>query len=117
MNLSHDERVLLLSVVVSEHGRNWDRLATMLGTTIDMYELHKSSSEGDGGAPSRYLSMPLLMALAPELFTQVFEDYKNKLRSFESGSSGDGSQRVEIGTLSTEDAKNLLLGLNLNSGE
>ena len=91
----------------------------MLGTTIDLYELNKASQGNSDGSSTldRYMNIPLLMAVAPELFNNVFEDYKNKVRSFNAGGSNSKTPTVEIGNLSTKEAKNLLLGLNMPSGE
>ena len=112
MELSRDERSLLLAVAVSEQERQWERFENILGTSwdiIDMMQALEKVPDGTIGEPvqlKRRGRVPLLVATAPEFFARITEDYKKKYRAtMETMRKSGGQPVVEIGTLKADDAR------------
>ena len=114
MDLSRDERELLLAVVTSEQERTWDRFESALGITWDIATLAgvdaKTNREEDAEAkPSRLPSqvkIPMLMALAPEFFKAISDSYKSKYKAMLEAQRISGtSPVVDLATLTPEQAR------------
>jgi hypothetical protein len=112
MDLSREERELLLAVAVAEQDRIWDHFESALGITWDIATLAgvepKREPRPDGKPqplPSQ-VKIPMLMAIAPEFFRAIADSYKGKYRSMLEAQqiSGRGPV-VDLGTLTPEQAR------------
>lgn len=112
LDLSREERELLLAVVVSEQEREWDRLESILGVTWEVATLagmETPKAKGEGEGPQKLptqVRIPMLMAMAPEFFKAISDSYKSKYRAMLEAQqiSGRGPV-VELSTLTPEQAR------------
>lgn len=111
MKLSRDERSLLLAVSTASEEQWWERFEQTLGLTWDIATLAGAAEKPKPNAKpeplqlSRKIRIPMLMAMAPEFFKHLSEDYREKFQTMQEAQRLSGSPSVvEIGTLSTEQA-------------
>lgn len=104
--LSRSERQLLLAVVVAEEERASKRVETMLGIRWPLEDLiaDAGAASSAGGSIPHTVRVPFLPMLAPEMFKSMTEEYKRKYKKLIEGAA-PGTVLVDVGTLSTEEAK------------
>ena len=108
--LSSSERYLLLSVAYSEDNKKWLRLGQILGTNWKVSDLIKQGQNSEDN-DSNDLFLPLLPFVAPDLFTSITKDAKEKAAKRKSLPRGT----VEIGTLSKDQAEALFKSFSAQS--
>jgi len=108
-----------LAVSTAEEERWWERFDQALGLTWDIYTLMElddpsKKKKANPNAPPepvqlpRKVRTPLLLAMAPDFFKHLSEDYSKKYRRFlEVNQESGGGQVIEIGNLSPEQARDL----------
>lgn len=122
--LSRDERDVLLAVAFDERQQQWERFEKVMGTTWDIKALaglvgdENEGSKGPVQIPSK-VRIPLLLAAAPEFFKAMTEEYKQKYQRMLSVMAEAGGPVVEIGTLSSEQARQIYkrLGASIASAQ
>lgn len=98
IDLSEEERSLLLTVAVVEQEAFWSRLDDTLGTRYEVEQLFASNKNEK--YESRYVRLPLLQIAAPEVYGKVLEEVKKKaVRKTRNTGAKD------VGTLSVAEAK------------
>jgi hypothetical protein len=99
LELSDEERLLLISVSMIEQESFWSRLDDTLGTRLDVDQLF--SVGNNDKYDSKYVRLPLLQLAAPEIYQKVVEDIKKKVMRRKTVEPGT----KEVGTLSVAEAK------------
>ena len=110
MALSKAERRLLLGIVKAKDTTWWNKIDDLLGTVWAMEDLVKEPTKGGAGALPAQVRLPVLLALVPELFQTMGEDYRKRASTRAMSQAPAGS--IDIGTLPLDEAKALLLGLD-----
>jgi hypothetical protein len=127
LQLNKDERNLLLAVSLSEQERSFKRFEVAMGLVWDIEDLvshagkktkRKKGDKKEAEKLPRQVRIPALLALAPEMFKAISEEYRRKYRA--ASAHGDnvpaGHKVVEMGNLSKEEAQAIWKQLSAQMG-